>query len=453
MRRLPRILRSTPVRLALMLVVLFTLVNGATLGGAYLQLAASTRAQIRASLEAEMAGFDVTATPAALATLVRARARAADPADSVYLFLGDDGRRAGNADAIIRGDRAKLVPAGPDRQLSDAGYEQEVRRLSSGWLILAESLAPLDDLRRTFLTLLGLSLGPTALLSLGLGTLIARRSARRVARIERTLAALASGDLAARYAGDHRADDDLARIGQSVNRMAERQEAATEALRQVSSDIAHDLRTPLQRISVTLADLRARLGPDHEAAHLAEAAGDEADRATGVFRALLHIAQIEGGGPAQHFSPLDLTEVAAEMAELYEPAAEEAGVALHVAPAHGPVTVLGDRDLIAQALANLIENALRHAGGGAEVHIAVSPDRALTVEDTGPGIPEAERDRVLRRLYRLERSRTTPGNGLGLALVAAIAQVHDARLELTDATPGLRVRLEFPEPVGAGTSG
>ncbi|ETX15984.1 ATPase [Roseivivax halodurans JCM 10272] len=443
--RPPRVLSSTPVRLALLLVVLFTLVNGATLGGAYWQLATSARAQIRESLAAEMAGFDVSATPAALAALVRARARAADPENRVYVFIGDDGRRAGNADAVVRQGRPRLVPLGPERDLSDAGYAQEVRRLSSGILIVAESLAPLDALRRTFLSLLVLSLVPTALLSLGIGTLIARRSARRVTRIERTLATLGSGDLSARYDPGDRAGDDLARIGQGVNQMAERQEAATEALRQVSADIAHDLRTPLQRISVLLADLRERVPADTPAAALADQAGAEADRATSVFHALLQIAQIEGGSPAQRFEPVDLSGVALELAELYEPAAEEAGVTLRTSLGEVPVKVNGDRNLIAQALANLLENALRHAGTGAEVIVSVDA-RRLTVADTGPGIPEAERQNVLRRLYRLERSRTTPGNGLGLSLVSAIAQLHGATLDLADNAPGLRVTMAFPAP-------
>ncbi len=445
-----RLLRSTPVRLALVLVALFTLVNGATLGAAYLQLASSTRAQLRANVSSELAGFDVTATPAALATLVRARARAADPRNRVYLFLGDDGRRAGNADAVLRDGQPRLVPLGPDRKLSDAGYVQEVRRLSSGILVVAESLAPLDALRRTFLALLALSLVPTALVSLGIGTLIARRSARRVARIERTLARLAAGDLAARTGGPgrlaptYRSGDDLARIGEGVDRMAERQEAATEALRQVSADIAHDLRTPLQRISVLLADLRDRLDPGTEAAELAGRAGDEAERATAVFHALLQIAQIEGGSPAQHFEPVDLVAIARELVELYEPAAEEAGVTLKTALPGHPVLVTGERNLIAQALANLLENALRHAGDGAVAEVSVDEDGRLAVADGGPGIPEEERGRVTRRLYRLERSRTTPGNGLGLALVSAIAQLHGAALEFADNDPGLRVTLDFP---------
>ncbi|WP_051492025.1 sensor histidine kinase [Roseivivax isoporae] len=440
-----RLFRSTPVRLALMLAALFTAVNLVTLGGAYLQLRAAAQAQIRESLDAGMAGFDVTATPAALATLVRARARAADPADSIYVFLGDDGRRAGNAAAVLNDGRPRLTALPDGRPLSDEGYLHEVRRLSSGVLILAESLAPLADLRRTFLALLAFSVVPTALLSLGLGTLIARRSARRVARIEATLGRLEAGELSARYDGRDHAGDDLSRIGQRVNRMAEQREAATEALRQVSADIAHDLRTPLQRISVLLADLRGHLAEDTEPARIAEAAGIEADRATQVFRALLEIAQIEGGAPAARFAPVDLVAVAREIVELYEPAADDAGIVLETDLPAAPVMVSGARDLVGQALANLIENALRHAGARARVTVAVAADGpCLVVRDTGPGIPEDERDRVLRRLYRLERSRTTPGNGLGLSLVAAIAQAHGAQLVLGDAGPGLVVTLRFP---------
>jgi signal transduction histidine kinase len=287
---------------------------------------------------------------------------------------------------------------------------------------------------------------PTILVSLGLGILIARRSARRVAEIEATLDDIAGGNLAARYDTSDRFGDDLSRIGQGINRMAAKQEAATETLRQVTTDIAHDLRTPLQRVSVLLADLCGRLPDESPVRELAQSASAETERATDVFRALLHIAQIAGGEPASRFGPVDLVATASQMAELYAPAAEERGDHLVLDLPDGPVRIYGEAGLLGQALANLIENALRHAPGGGEITISVSTDgrtAKLSVADRGPGIPEAERGKVLRRLYRLERSRTTPGNGLGLALVSAIASLHEAELSLSDNQPGLRVTLCF----------
>ncbi|WP_161594653.1 sensor histidine kinase [Marimonas lutisalis] len=442
-----RLWRSTPVRQALLLVLVVALLTLTSLGAAYLKMRSDTARAIHNDLRQELAAFDVSATPGALATLVAARARVTDPAETVYAFLGNDGRYAGNARAVLTGGQVRLSALDASRPLGDAGYLHEIERLSGGVLIVAESLAPIARLTDTFLSLLAFSLGPTILVSLGLGVLIARRSARRVARIEATLDDIAGGNLAARYDTCDRSGDDISRIGQGINRMAGKQQTATEALRQVTTDIAHDLRTPLQRLSVLLDDLRSHLPADGPASDLANSARGETERATDVFRALLHIAQIEGGEPASRFGPVDLVATARQIAELYAPTADERGDQLVLDLPDLPVMITGDAGLLGQALANLVENALRHAPAGGTLTISVTSDGPaadLTVGDTGPGIPEAERANVLRRLYRLERSRTTSGNGLGLALVSAIASLHEAELSLADNHPGLRVTLRFP---------
>jgi len=446
------LLRSTPVRQALLLVAVVATANLISLGGAYLKLRADLTQAIRTDIEEELSGFDLSATPRALSAIVEAKARATDPAKTVLVFLGQDGRQVGNARAMLSDQNLRLVEIGPGRALGKAGYVHEARRLSSGILIVAESLAPLDDLSDTFLSLLAFSLGPTVLISLGAGVLIARRTARRVEAIEATLDRLSAGDLTARTGAGTGGGDDLGRIGSGVNRLAARQEAATEALRQVTADIAHDLRTPLQRIAVILHDLRARLPAEGDAAALAQQATDEAERAVSVFHAMLQIAQIEGSSNAARFATLDLRDTAGQMVELYQPSVEDAGDTLTLDLPPHPLTVRGDPHLIAQALANLIENALRHTPPGTRIAVAASqgPDGpVLSVGDSGPGIPEAERDKVVRRLYRLERSRTTPGHGLGLSLVAAIAALHSADLVLEDNAPGLKVRMAFPTPEAA----
>jgi signal transduction histidine kinase len=441
-RRRARLTRSTPVRQAVLLVTVVALVNLASLGVAWLTLRGNTLDELQSDLARDMASLDIAASPGALRTLVAARARVTDPTDTVFVFIGNDGRITGNARAVVEGRDVGFTAISAERRLSDEGYIDDVRRLSGGVLIVAKSLEPVARLRGTFLVLLVISTLPTVLISLGLGALIARASARRVERIEGVLDRIAAGDLAAR-SGETGEGDDLSRIGARVNRMAQKQQVATETLRQVTTDIAHDLRTPLQRIGVTLQDLEARL-PEGETRDLAGAAAGEAERAVSVFRALLQIAQIEGGTAQERFGPVDLAGVATRIAELYEPSAEDRGDRFEVAVPEGPVTVTGDADLIGQALANLIENALRHTPPGGAIRVGVTRDGVLTVSDSGPGIPEGERDKVLRRLYRLERSRTTAGNGLGLALVAAIAESHGADLSLGDAAPGLTVTLRFP---------
>ncbi len=443
----PRLLRSTPLRLAFLLILLFTIINLLMVSGAYLTLKTRTEQNISENIASELSGFDVSATAGALRTLVRAKARVFDPADRVYLFVGDDGRTAGNARAVISNGQVILREQSADHPLSEAGYLQETRRLSSGVLVVAESLEPVIALRRTFTTVLALTFLPSALASILLGLWIARRSARRVARIEATLDQIASGDLGARYREQTDRRDDLTLIGEGVNHMAEKQEAAVVALRQVSADIAHDLRTPLQRIAVLLADLGDQLEDGTEPARIADRAADEANRAVSVFQSLLQIAQIEGGAPTAEFDKIDLVAIAREMVDLYEPAADEAAMTLNHTLPDGPVWVMGDRTMISQAIANIMENALRHAKSGKSIKVSVKATDTggcLTVADSGPGIPESEKDKVLQRLYRLEASRTTPGNGLGLSLVSAIAQLHQAELTLSDNCPGLRVSLQFP---------
>jgi signal transduction histidine kinase len=443
-----RLARSTPVRLALGLVALFALVSMATLGVAYVQIRGNLAEQISATLDQHVAGFRVTNDPVALTTLVAAEAVAADPENRIFVFIAPDGSSVGNARAEVRGGEVRLMPLERGRKLGQDGYEHRIVPLAGGLLVVAESLEPTRELRQTFLDLVALSVIPTILLSLAAGVWLAAATARRVRRIDAALNRLAEGDLSARVGGADR-DDDLSRIGTGIDRMAEAQEAATAALRQVSADIAHDLKTPVQRLGLMLSDLRDRLPEDTAEAALATRAAEEAEHAVAVFQSLLQIAQIEGGSPKARFAPVDLAAVLGTFIEIYEPAAEDSGHALHLAPLpEGPVTVTGDRTLMGQAVANLIENALRHTPAGTRIDIGLSRQAGrvvLSVADTGPGIPAAERDKVRRRLYRLERSRTTPGHGLGLALVEAIAQAHGAALTLSDNGPGLRVQLSFPE--------
>ncbi|PKP63923.1 MAG: two-component sensor histidine kinase [Alphaproteobacteria bacterium HGW-Alphaproteobacteria-8] len=447
LRQFAGLWRSTPVRLALGLVLLFSVVSLATLGFAYLHLRGSIKGQIEGSLDALLADFRVIDNPETLAALVAVEAAATDPRNRIFVFIGPDGASVGNAAAELHGAQVRLMRREGGRRLDEDDYETRVAPMAGGVMIVAESRAPLKEPEETFVRLIGLSLIPTILVSLSVGVWLALVSARRVRRIEGALDRLAEGDLAARVAETGRADD-LARIGDGIDRMATAQQAATAVLRQVSTDIAHDLKTPVQRIAVLLSDLRDRLPEDGPESAIAERAALEAERAVAVFQSLLQIAQIEGGSPRARFKPVDLGEILRTFAEIYGPAAEDADHVLHLAPLpQGPLTVPGDKGLLGQVVANLIENALRHTPAGSRIDLALVRDGGrlvLSVADTGPGIPENARALVLRRLYRLERSRTTPGHGLGLSLVAAIADLHGAALALSDNAPGLRVRLSFP---------
>ncbi len=220
------------------------------------------------------------------------------------------------------------------------------------------------------------------------------------------------------------------------------------AIRQVSSDIAHDLKTPIQRVAVYLNDLSDRNGLDADSQDLLDKAKAELNGIVGVFHALLQIAQIETGSPKAGFGTVDLSELCATFCELYEPAAVDADHQLAFQPSDTEsMLVNGDRGLLGQVLANLIENALRHTPSGTQIIIDLKETAGrivMSVADNGPGVPEAERELVLRRLYRMDRSRTSPGAGLGLSLVSSIAALHGAEVRLVDNHPGLRVELTFP---------
>ncbi len=212
-------------------------------------------------------------------------------------------------------------------------------------------------------------------------------------------------------------------------------------LHQVSADIAHDLRTPLTR-------LRATLGRMQDDSEIVEDARAQIDVISACFQALLRIAQIEGGSPRARFRPVDLAELCTTVADLFQPSAEDQRRDFCIdIPAGKPLVGEGDRDLLGQMLSNLLENALRHSPPPAGVTLTLAERGAaaeITVADEGPGIPEEEREKVFRRLYRLEASRTTEGSGLGLGLIAAVVGLHRGVISLDDNAPGLRATVSLP---------
>ena len=276
---------------------------------------------------------------------------------------------------------------------------------------------------------------------------VTRRVMRRVDAMTETSRQIMAGNLSGRLpvAGTR---DELDRLAESVNAMLDRIEALMAGLKEVSDNIAHDLKTPLTRLRNRADDaLRSASGDEAHKAALT-AVIDESDGLIRTFNALLMIARAEAGGTREGFGPMDLADVAGAMGELYEAAVDEAGGTLQTSAV--PVPVIGNRELLGQVIANLIDNAVKYGvlppdGPRISLEVARRGDMAeLIVADRGPGIPAADRGRVLDRFVRLETSRTRPGSGLGLSLAAAVARLHNGTIEIADNAPGLKVILRLP---------
>ena len=444
--RIRQLWRSMPVRLALLLVLLFSTVSLLSLAASYAVTQNSFETAIRADLEQDIAGFRAAPTARAVAALVDAESRDTDPSRVILSYVAPNGQIFGNG-AIARDDEGyHIVSLARARTEYNGMYLSLTTRLYGGQLTVARSLAQIEALRTVFLNILLISLLPTILIALSGGLYLARRSKRHVEVIGRTLDDLTNGDLTARVGVAPVWGDDLVRIGSKINQMAGAQEAQTQMLRQVSSDIAHDLKTPIQRVAVHLDDLARSVPPETAQGVLLEKAQEEVRGIASVFQSLLQIASVEAGSPKAHFKPVDLSQLCATLVDMYEPSAAASHQNISFDAADKDVTITGDKGLLGQMLANLVENALRHTPQGSDIRVGLTQDAdrtVLTVSDNGPGIPEDERDKVLRRLYRLDASRHTPGNGLGLSLVEGVVKLHEAELQMLDNAPGLRVQITF----------
>lgn len=450
---LPRFVRTAAFRLAILYAAIFSFSTFALFAFTYWRVQAYGADQMRASLGVEVAALLEEHRRAGLDRLreeVEGRANAAESRSSFYLLQNPAGERlAGNipsAEALegLYERRTETIHGGRQSGGPAVALFRGAVLPSGDYLAVGRVLDDLGDLNTLVLRAFVGSLAVTALLALAGGVLLGAGFVRRLEAINRTAHRIVGGHLSERIPLQG-ADDELDQLSGNLNTMLDRIQDLMESMRQVSNDVAHDLRTPLAHLRRRLERMLQKT-QDPALQDDAEAALEEIDSILGTFQALLRIAQIETGSRRAGFRAYDLSGVFETICDAYGAVAEDRQQRF-VAKVETGVPHVGDRELMTQMLANLVENALRHSPAGATVSVELrrgAGGRPVgLVSDDGPGVPEAEREKVFRRFYRLERNRTTSGNGLGLSLVAAVAELHDIKLRLEDNHPGLRVRMLF----------
>jgi signal transduction histidine kinase len=457
---LPRIVFATPFRLFGIYISLFCAAVAATFIYADIAmqdfLSEETSAAVQTEFEALKARYQSGGIDGA-------GERGAAPKGTLYLLTDSDGRRlAGNLDTVAADLWETQGAAQFAYRTRDGAHVEQRRALGlvgrlpgDRHLIVARDIENQEKLKRVLRS--AFLIGYALIIAIGTagGLIVSRRILRRVDAASRTARAIMEGNLAMRIPVTGR-NDEFERLSGNLNEMLDRIQDLMAGFKSVSDNIAHDLKTPLHRLR-TRAEraLQSTRSPEK----LAEALGaviEEADALIQTFDALLSIARLEAGSRSETFGPLNVCELIRDVADLYDPAAEERGLSLQLS-CMGDLTIHGEKHLIGQAVANLLDNAIKYAGPSGEASIksggppltleAGLEDKGDTVDiviaDHGPGVPASDRERVLQRFVRLQPSRSIPGSGLGLSLVAAVAHLHGGTVTLEDNHPGLKVRLSL----------
>ncbi len=453
-----RILNTTTFRLALAYMVLFALSGLALIAIVYWSTASFMARQTDATVAAEIRGLEEqfrTGGIQRVIAVIQSRSRAAG--DSLYLLARQDGTvLVGNLSAWPEGepDEEGWISLEFERPLDTGPALHEARARiftiqGRFKLLVGRDIEPRQQLIATIRNSLGWALAITAALGLLGGAILARYTMSRLDEINRTSRQIMQGDLSLRVPV-RGSGDELDQTAGSLNAMLDQIERLMMGMRQVTDNIAHDLRSPLNRlrnrIEVTLMENK---GDETYRAAL-ERTIDEADELINTFNALLSIAQVEAGALREDMTDLDFSAVARDVAELYEPVAEDKHIEIAVTVADG-LSLRGNRELLSQTIANLLDNAIKYAPPESQVVFHVSKGArsgvAIDVMDQGPGIPAGDRENVTKRFVRLEQSRTEPGVGLGLSLVAAVVALHGGRLDLSDSPEGagLHAHIELPQ--------
>ncbi|MCT2560202.1 HAMP domain-containing histidine kinase [Tsuneonella sp. YG55] len=362
-----------------------------------------------------------------------------------YAVFDPHGRRvAGNLETPMpAAGWSRIEFTDPEEGLDPA--RAKTTMLPNGYrLVVAADLEPVEAIDQRLLIVFCLGFVAALVIGSGIAFILGGYLKKRLTQVETVASAFAGGDRMARAEVTGRGDE-FDRSAAALNAMLDRIAALVANLKQVTSDLAHDMRTPLARLRSELEALHRAQGPEREA--MIGNALDRTDDILALFGAILRIAELEEGELRKHFAPVALGPLVADLADMHVALAEDSGRVLEEAVCKD-CRVVGDRELISQAVINLIENAVRHTPDRAHILIGARDEGdtcRVFVSDNGPGIAEDDRDRVTERFVRLDSARSSAGHGLGLSLVKAIAEAHGGRLELRDRAPGLDASLIFPK--------
>lgn len=454
MTALGKLFRTTAFKLSIAYLVLFSIGAGLVLARVGARVKEVLDEQIEQTVEAEIRALSEQYSQGGLRQLANAvERRVRAPGGSLYLLSSHSG------DVIVGNIEASAFAPG-GTELVETTYERRgepgvkhpallrLFLLPGGFrLLIGHDIEDHEVLRGILRSALGVSLFWLALVGAFGGLFVAHRMLERVDVMSASARRIMAGDMHERLAISG-AGDELDRLAENFNAMLARISELMAGLREVSDNIAHDLKTPLTRLrNRAEAALRASSDDREHRAALA-AVIEESDNLIGVFNALLMIARAEAGYSSDNMAEFDADAVVRDIAEMYEPVAEEQGASLEVTAQDG-LKITGSRELLGQALVNLVDNALKYGATGGDRRIAVEARRVgdrveIVVSDRGPGIPPSDRERVVGRFVRLENSRSRPGSGLGLSLAAAVARMHHGALRIEDNAPGLRVVLSLP---------
>ena len=465
-----KLFHSSSFRLALLYMMLFSLSSVALLGFIYWSTAGYMAQQSDETIETEIAGLSERYESeglAGLTLLIQERIARKPFGSSLYLLTDANFRPlVGN---LLRWPAVNETATGwlnfrllyPQGGKSHRARARPFRLRGDFYLLVGRDIHALEKTQKMIVDTFGWGMLITLIFAMIGGMMTSRAMVRRIESINQTSREIINGDLTRRIPS-HQSGDEFDELIDNLNKMLDQIESLMMSVRSVSDNIAHDLRTPLTRLRNHLEPLRTvspRAKQLRNESLLDPGAGDsrkneaaierailEADGLLVTFGALLRIARIESNQQREQFVPVDLVALIQDVIELYEPLAEEKSQSLQLNHPSQPIILNGDRDLLFQALANLLDNAIKYTPRQGEISIRLTNNQkkgSIIIADSGPGIPAEARERVLQRFYRLETSRTTTGNGLGLSLVAAVINLHHMTMKLTDNSPGLRVEIEF----------